>query len=90
MSEKKTRPYKHPQINLRIPEALKEKIQELANKHGRSMNAEIIYALENYLSGETYDYLNKLDEIESEVKSRLEELYKFRENFILTHIHEEK
>lgn len=50
MSEKKTRPYKHPQINLRIPEELKEKIQELADKHGRSMNAEIIHILKSHIN----------------------------------------
>lgn len=77
-------------FTVRFPEGMRDKIAELAKKNGRSMNNEIIYALENYLSGETYDYLKKLDEIEREVKSRLEELHKFRENFILTHIHEEK
>jgi predicted HicB family RNase H-like nuclease len=55
MTEKKARPYKHPQINLRIPEELKEKVQELADKHGRSMNAEIILALEKYLESQKQD-----------------------------------
>lgn len=55
MSEKRPRPYKHPQINLRIPENLKEKIQKLADKNNRSMNAEIILALEKYLESQKLD-----------------------------------
>lgn len=39
---KKPRPYKHPQINLRIPEDLTIKIQELADNNGWSMSSEII------------------------------------------------
>lgn len=72
------------------PEGMRDKIAELAKKNGRSMNNEIIYALENYLSGETGDYLKKLDEIEREVQSKLEDLRKLKENYILTYIHEEK
>lgn len=52
MSEKRPRPYKHPQINLRIPEDLKEKVQKLADKNNRSMNAEIIHILEQYSSSD--------------------------------------
>lgn len=51
MSEKKPRPYKNPQINLRIPEKLKEQVQELADKHGRSMNSEIVHILQLHIDG---------------------------------------
>ena|GEM_PF-4716296 len=45
MTEKKLRPYKNPQINLRIPQDLKDEIQKIADKSNRSMNAEIIEML---------------------------------------------
>lgn len=38
------------------------------------MNNKIIYALENCLSDETGDYLKRLDEIDKEVQSKLEDL----------------
>lgn len=42
----KPRPYKNPQVNLRIPQSLKDQVEEAAEKSGRSMNAEICYRLE--------------------------------------------
>ena len=38
-----------PQIKLRIPEALKNRVQYYADKNNRSMNAEILSALEKQL-----------------------------------------
>ena len=35
-----------PQFNVRMPADLKEKIEEAAKKNGRSMNAEIVYRLQ--------------------------------------------
>lgn len=43
MSERR---YKHPQVNLRLPEELKARINELAEANGRSANAEMVAALE--------------------------------------------
>ncbi|STT85544.1 regulatory protein Mnt [Klebsiella pneumoniae] len=43
MSERR---YKHPQVNLRLPEELKTRINELAEANGRSANAEMVAALE--------------------------------------------
>ncbi|WP_117099728.1 Arc family DNA-binding protein, partial [Klebsiella pneumoniae] len=36
----------HPQVNLRLPEELKARINELAEANGRSANAEMVAALE--------------------------------------------
>lgn len=46
MSERR---YRHPQVNLRLPDELKEQISELAAKHGRSMNAEMVEAISFYI-----------------------------------------
>ena len=46
MSERK---YRHPQINLRLPEELKEKIVMLAERHHRSANTEMIAAISAWI-----------------------------------------
>ena len=38
-----------PQFNVRMPADLKEKIEEAAKENGRSMNAEIVYRLQQSL-----------------------------------------
>jgi predicted transcriptional regulator len=43
MAERK---YRHPQVNLRMPEELKEKIAKIAEANGRSANAEMVMAIE--------------------------------------------
>lgn len=48
MSERR---YKHPQVNLRLPEGLKEKIVELADANGRSANAEMVLAIDAWVIG---------------------------------------
>ena len=47
MSERR---YRHPQVNLRLPEELKEKIMQLADANGRSANAEMVKAIEFWVS----------------------------------------
>lgn len=47
MSERK---YRHPQVNLRLPEELKAHIAELAEKNGRSANSEMVKAIEFWVS----------------------------------------
>lgn len=42
MSERR---YRHPQVNLRLPEELKEKITRLSESNGRSANAEMVEAI---------------------------------------------
>ncbi|WP_419792552.1 Arc family DNA-binding protein [Serratia fonticola] len=43
------RPYKHPQVNLRLPIELKDRIAELAEANGRSANAEMVAAIEAWV-----------------------------------------
>lgn len=47
MAERK---YRHPQVNLRMPEELKEKIARIAEANGRSANAEMVMAIEAWVS----------------------------------------
>ncbi|HGJ5858552.1 Arc family DNA-binding protein [Arsenophonus nasoniae] len=46
MSERK---YKNPQVNLRLPVELKNRINELANVNGRSANQEMVAAIEAWV-----------------------------------------
>ncbi|PUW94286.1 Arc family DNA-binding protein [Cronobacter sakazakii] len=46
MSERR---YRHPQVNLRLPEDLKEKISALAERNKRSANAEMVAAIEDWI-----------------------------------------
>lgn len=43
------------QVNFRMPEALRDQIKEAAQDNSRSMNAEIIHALERYYSTKYLD-----------------------------------
>lgn len=43
------RRYKHPQVNLRLPEELKNRISALAEKNKRSANAEMVAAIESWV-----------------------------------------
>ncbi|EAO9823551.1 Arc family DNA-binding protein [Salmonella enterica] len=43
MSERK---YKNPQVNLRLPSEIKDRLTELAEMNSRSLNAEMVAALE--------------------------------------------
>lgn len=64
MSERR---YKNPQVNLRLPEELKEKVSRLAEKHKRSANAEMVAAIEFWVeehqiidgNRQTVDLLNQ-------------------------------
>lgn len=42
MSERR---YKHPQVNLRLPVEIKDRLTELADANNRSLNAEMVAAL---------------------------------------------
>lgn len=57
MSERR---YKNPQVNLRLPEELKEKVAKLAEKHKRSANAEMVAAIENWV--DEYELLESRQE----------------------------
>jgi len=43
MSDRK---YKNPQVNLRLPQEIKDRLAELAEANSRSLNAEMVAALE--------------------------------------------
>lgn len=43
------------QYKLRLPQGMRDQIAELAKANGRSINAEITIALEQYLKGQTTD-----------------------------------
>lgn len=45
-----TRPYKNPQVNLRLPDELKNRVAELAEANGRSANAEMVAAIESWVN----------------------------------------
>ncbi|HEJ7969406.1 TPA: Arc family DNA-binding protein [Serratia marcescens] len=49
MSERR---YKHPQVNLRLPEEMKEKITKFAEINGRSANAEMVAAIEFWIAAQ--------------------------------------
>jgi len=40
------RGYKHPQVNLRLPVEIKERLMEIAQANNRSFNAEMVAALD--------------------------------------------
>ncbi|HHS9775517.1 TPA: Arc family DNA-binding protein [Raoultella ornithinolytica] len=59
-------------LGVRIPDELKEKIQAQAKENGRSMNAEILYMLENSLSESPDQEVGKLHEQVMHLSSMLE------------------
>ncbi|HDL8226823.1 TPA: Arc family DNA-binding protein [Yersinia enterocolitica] len=67
MSERK---YRHPQVNLRLPEELKEKIAEIAALNGRSANAEMVAAIESWVNSRGESPKPVIDEL----RERLETL----------------
>ncbi|CDG96669.1 conserved hypothetical protein [Xenorhabdus bovienii str. puntauvense] len=44
------RPYKNPQVNLRLPVELKDEINNLADVNGRSANSEMVAAIEYWVN----------------------------------------
>lgn len=45
-----------PQMNLRVPMELKEKIEKAALDNGRTITAEAVYRLENSFEGNSYNF----------------------------------
>lgn len=56
MAERK---YKNPQVNLRLPEDIKNRLSELAEAKSRSLNAEMVAALTAWV--EKNDHIHALD-----------------------------
>ncbi|KMV67999.1 hypothetical protein AI29_10730 [bacteria symbiont BFo2 of Frankliniella occidentalis] len=74
MSERK---YRHPQVNLRLPEELKSKVAELAESNGRSANAEMVAAIEAWVASRGVpppnlleDIQNRISELEKEIRAK--------------------
>ena len=44
----------HDKFIARLPEGLRDRLKKAANRNKRSMNAELVYALELHLFGEQY------------------------------------
>ncbi|MGM1345239.1 Arc family DNA-binding protein [Morganella morganii] len=74
MSERK---YKNPQVNLRLPVELKDRVAELAEANGRSANQEMIAAIEAWVdknkNTKVLDLVTLSEKI-SELESRINEL----------------
>jgi len=66
-----------PQINVRLPGDLRDRITELAKKNKRSMNSEIVDALERHLDrecGELVSGEELPEEMDQELVRRISEL----------------
>jgi len=56
-----------PQFNVRMPADLKEKIEEAAKENGRSMNAEIVYRLQQSLDDPQEEHVDGFHTIDMKV-----------------------
>ena len=57
----------HQQMRVRLPPDLKDNLEQLATKNGRSMNAEIVYRLQQSLNEEHEDHVDGFHTIEMKV-----------------------
>lgn len=78
MSDRK---YKNPQVNLRLPQEIKDRLTELAEANSRSLNAEMVAALEAWTEKNKHvqaldiaSIAERLISLEDEV-SNLKQLY---------------
>ena len=58
---------------VRMPAELKEKLQSLAKKHGRSLNSEIVHILEEYVSPPKVDFMPPLSDEEIRSPEKIQE-----------------
>ncbi len=73
MTEKKYPSHTLDKFQLRLPEGMRQQIKEAAKESGRSMNAEIVYRLEqSFLWQDKGDYLRNEQLREAPEKDRLE------------------
>ncbi|WP_333900423.1 Arc family DNA-binding protein [Agrobacterium pusense] len=64
------------QVMIRLPDGMRDRIRDSAEKNNRSMNAEIVAVLEEAFPSEPYDFsaeLSFMDEID-EIAAKLERL----------------
>lgn len=73
-----------PQINIRMPQELKEKLEEAANKNNRSVTAEIIEAVTQSLTGSVKDTSALEDQLRAQslALSYLEKAYSISSELI--------
>lgn len=73
MSDKKARSDMMDKFVLRMPDGLREEIRQAAEKSGRSMNAEMIYRLQNFKESDEITFKNLQRLIAVEVEKQVKE-----------------
>lgn len=66
MSERK---YKNPQVNLRLPVELKDRVAELAEANGRSANQEMIAAIEAWVDKNEHIHVLTISDLAEKIES---------------------
>nr|DAE15711.1 MAG TPA: Mnt protein [Siphoviridae sp. ctK6H9] len=78
MSDRK---YKNPQVNLRLPLEIKERLTELAELNSRSLNAEMVAALEAWTEKNKHIQALDLTSIAERLISLEDEVMKLKESY---------
>lgn len=78
MSDRK---YKNPQVNLRLPLEIKERLTELAEINSRSLNAEMVAALEAWTEKNKHIQALDLTSIAERLISLEDEVMKLKESY---------
>lgn len=71
MSERK---YKNPQVNLRLPVELKDRVAELAEANGRSANQEMIAAIEAWVDKNEHIHVLTISDLAEKVEALEKEM----------------
>ncbi|EIC83971.1 Arc family DNA-binding protein [Serratia sp. M24T3] len=71
MSDKQVRDY--DKFMLRLPDGMRDSIADLAKKHGRSMNAQIVHILEEYITPPKVDDMPYLTDAELKSSDKVQE-----------------
>lgn len=66
MTERK---YRHPQVNLRIPVELRDRVAELAEANGRSSNQEMTAAIEAWVEKNKHIHVLTISDLAEKVES---------------------
>lgn len=76
MSERK---YKNPQVNLRLPVELKDRVAELAEANGRSANQEMIAAIEAWIDKNEHVHVLTISDLAEKVEALEKEITSLKE-----------
>lgn len=76
MSERK---YKNPQVNLRLPVELKDRVAELAEANGRSANQEMIAAIEAWVDKNEHIHVLTISDLAEKVEALEREITSLKE-----------